>query len=45
MIESDGKEINFGSFLEADVKGYLASSIDAYYNAPEAGPADFIPRS
>lgn len=45
VVVSDGKEINFGSFLEADVKGYLASSIDAYYNAPESGPAEFIPRS
>jgi hypothetical protein len=45
VVVSDGKEISFGSFLEADVKGHLASRIDAYYNAPESGTPEFIPRS
>lgn len=44
VLVSDGQEISFGSFLAKDVKAYLASAIDAFYNGAAGESADFIPR-
>ncbi|MCE2684545.1 MAG: hypothetical protein LW857_05170 [Verrucomicrobiae bacterium] len=44
VLVSDGQEISFGSFLAKDVKAYLASAIDAFYNGAAGESADFIPK-
>lgn len=44
VASSDGKEISFGSFLEEDVKQYLAKAIDRFYHQADGGSADFIPK-
>ena len=43
VIVSAEKEINFGSFLDNDVKQYLAAQIDGYYNGSADEAAAFIP--
>jgi uncharacterized membrane protein len=42
VLVSNGKEISFGSFLAKDVKEYLASAIDGFYNGAAGESADFI---
>ena len=43
VVSSDGREIDFGSFLAKDVKDFLRAAIVDYYgDAPAAAPADFL---
>ena len=42
VVASDGKEIDFGAFLAADVKAYLAGAIRHHYAGDEGAAAPFV---
>lgn len=42
VVASQGKEIDFGSFLAKDIKAFLVAAIRDYYGEPASGAADFI---
>ena len=43
VVASQGKEIDFGSFLAKDIKAFLVAAIRDYYGEPPAAaPADFL---
>jgi hypothetical protein len=42
VVSSGGEEVSFGSFMDDDLKAYLAALINDYYGGAEAAPAPFI---
>lgn len=42
VVSSGGEEVSFGSFMDDDLKAYLAALINDYYGGVEAAPAPFI---